>query len=385
MTAVAIITAKGGNQSIQDKNIINVCGKPILYYPIKAAKEASLIDDVFISTECSKIKAVAKEYGVKIIDRPEELAQPDTNHGDVIVHAARFVKTNFYSDLEIVTILLGNTVMISGDIIDITVKKLYEDSSLDSCMTVWKAQDDHPYRAMMINRDGYLESFLKDLKVDINRQSYPDVYFYDQGPWTIRYDTIERCVKTKEGPGPWWWMGKKSLPVERLWVTGRDIHSELDVAIAEWWAGKERFNTEYLFLSYEHFENALRLLREVKTKGFVSRFYYGIVCLLNTFRYDLKKGRWHDKERYLDIFKGFEALEKIWESFKALRYAADYGYYQGKKWDDYEEEFWNTVEQHIERLTNFMANVESQEKIFALIKYKLEEIKVWIGFIKKNA
>ena len=109
------------------------------------------------------------------------------------------------------------------------------------------------------------------------------------------------------------------------------------------------------------------------------------MCLLNTFRYDLKKGRWHDKERYLDIFKGFEALEKIWESFKALRYAADYGYYQGKKWDDYEEEFWNTVEQHIERLTNFMANVESQEKIFALIKYKLEEIKVWIGFIKKNA
>jgi N-acylneuraminate cytidylyltransferase len=30
-------------------------------------------------------------------------------------------------------------------------------------------------------------------------------------------------------------MGKRSAPIVREWVTGRDIHGRLDVAIAEWW------------------------------------------------------------------------------------------------------------------------------------------------------
>jgi len=30
-------------------------------------------------------------------------------------------------------------------------------------------------------------------------------------------------------------MGKRCLPIVRNWVTGRDIHTLLDVSIAEWW------------------------------------------------------------------------------------------------------------------------------------------------------
>jgi hypothetical protein len=33
-------------------------------------------------------------------------------------------------------------------------------------------------------------------------------------------------------------MVKKSKPIIREWVTGRDIHGELDIAIAEWWIEK---------------------------------------------------------------------------------------------------------------------------------------------------
>ncbi len=235
MKKIIIITAKGGNISIPDKHLIEIAGKPLVAYPIEAAKSSKIADDVFISTEDERIKKVALRYSIKVLDRPKELAKPDTNHGDVIIHAANFVKNNYYPDLEFITVLLGNTVMIDAETIDKSIEILLNNPDLDSTMTMWKAQDDHPYRAMVVNNDGYLESFLKDINPDTNRQSYPVVYYYDQGPWTVRYNTLIKNLEKKEGPGPWWWMGKKCLPIEKLWITGRDLHSKLDQWISEKW------------------------------------------------------------------------------------------------------------------------------------------------------
>ena len=235
MKKIVIITAKGGNLSIPDKHLIEIKGKPLLAYPIEAALDSKVADDVFISTEDQRIKDIALGYSIKIIDRPKNLVKPDTNHGDVIAHAYHFISEHYYSDIKTITILLGNTVMIDGKIIDESINALIEKPMLDSCMTVWKAQDDHPYRAMIINKDGYLDSFLDNIKPDTNRQSYPDAYFYDQGPWSVKSSTLLKNLKSKEGPGPWWWMGKKTLPIERIWITGRDLHSELDIWIAEKW------------------------------------------------------------------------------------------------------------------------------------------------------
>lgn len=207
---------------------------------MSAAREAKLIDEVFVTTECPTIKSISLECGAKIIDRPVELSQPLSNHGDVILHGAKAAQIYLGQDILTVTILLGNTVMVTAEDIDLAVNKTLSDPQIDSAMTVWKAQDDHPLRAMVINDEGYLKPFLKDIKPDTNRQSYQDVYYYDQGPWTVRMNSLLRSESTREGPGAWWWMGKNCLPIERLWVTGRDTHSQYDIDIAEWWLKKYR-------------------------------------------------------------------------------------------------------------------------------------------------
>ena len=33
--------------------------------------------------------------------------------------------------------------------------KILNKNRVNSCMTVWKAQDDHPLRAMVVNENGY--------------------------------------------------------------------------------------------------------------------------------------------------------------------------------------------------------------------------------------
>jgi len=228
---IAIITARAGSKSIINKNVYEVEGKPLIYYPIKAAQDAKKIDKVYISTDGEAIAEAGRKYGAEIIERPESLGGDTINHGDVIKHAVEYVDAK-EENVENIVLLLGNTVMIDGKIIDHCLQILDDKLDMDSCMTVWEAQDDHPLRAMSINEEGILEAFGdKNRKVSTERQSYPKAYYYDQGVWAFRKQTVQ----SEDGVNPWWWMGKKSYPVIRTWVTGRDIHTQFDLGITEWW------------------------------------------------------------------------------------------------------------------------------------------------------
>lgn len=203
-------------------------------YPAEAALSATHIERVFVSTDGESIARACSDLGVEVIERPEELAGDEVNHGDVIKHAVETVDAA-HPTLENVVLLLGNTVMIDGGLIDQCLEILEGDSTLDSVMTVWEAADDHPLRSLEIH-DGLLRPYGDpERTVSTERQSYPTAYYYDQGVWAFR----KGCVQRREGPNPWWWMGKNCRPVVRPWVTGRDVHTELDLSISEWWlAGK---------------------------------------------------------------------------------------------------------------------------------------------------
>jgi CMP-N-acetylneuraminic acid synthetase len=231
---IALITAKGGNQSIENKNIVNINGMPSMAWSIEAAKNSKFIDAVFVSTECPLISKVAKKFGAIVLDRPNDLSQPFSNHGEVIQFAHNQIKER-YLKIDTITILLGNTVMTKAEDIDNAISTVIESSEIDSAMTVWKAQDDHPLRAMKLDQNNNLVSYLDNVRPDTNRQSYEDVYFYDQGPWTVKSSTLDRTKEKPEGPGPWWWMGKNCKALERQWVTGRDTHSQFDIDVAVWW------------------------------------------------------------------------------------------------------------------------------------------------------
>ena len=112
-----IITARGNNQSLPDKNLIEIGGLPVLSYSIRAAKESRLGGGVYVCTDCRKIASTSVAEGARIIMRPDSLSGPDINHGDVILWAANKVN-ELEGGLEIVTVLLGNTAMTTPDDID---------------------------------------------------------------------------------------------------------------------------------------------------------------------------------------------------------------------------------------------------------------------------
>lgn len=63
MSALAIITARGGSKRIPRKNIRPFLGKPILLYSIEAALQAGIFDEVMVSTDDPEIAELAKVPG----------------------------------------------------------------------------------------------------------------------------------------------------------------------------------------------------------------------------------------------------------------------------------------------------------------------------------
>ena len=66
MSAIAIITARGGSKRIPRKNIKKFCGKPIISYSVKAAIKSGLFDEVMISTDNEEIADIARKYGAEV-------------------------------------------------------------------------------------------------------------------------------------------------------------------------------------------------------------------------------------------------------------------------------------------------------------------------------
>lgn len=63
MSALAIITARGGSKRIPKKNIKNFLGKPIIEYSIEAALNSGIFDEVMVSTDDEEIRKIALNAG----------------------------------------------------------------------------------------------------------------------------------------------------------------------------------------------------------------------------------------------------------------------------------------------------------------------------------
>lgn len=85
---LALIPARGGSKGIKNKNIIDLCGKPLISYTIEAARASKYIDDVIVSTDSQLIGQVSIKYGAEVpFLRPDELASDTASTLSVVLHS----------------------------------------------------------------------------------------------------------------------------------------------------------------------------------------------------------------------------------------------------------------------------------------------------------
>lgn len=85
-TFLAIIPARGGSKRLPRKNILDLCGKPLIAYSIEAGLESKYIDKVVVSSDDEEILSVAQKFKADIIRRPDELANDTATTFDTLQH-----------------------------------------------------------------------------------------------------------------------------------------------------------------------------------------------------------------------------------------------------------------------------------------------------------
>lgn len=87
-SVLVVIPVKEHSTRLPGKNLKNLCGRPMMAYPILAAKGAHGVSRVVVTTESEKIKEIALSYGAEVpFSRPVELTEDSVTSQQVLVHA----------------------------------------------------------------------------------------------------------------------------------------------------------------------------------------------------------------------------------------------------------------------------------------------------------
>ena len=226
----ALLTGRGNN-TLKDKNILDILGHPVMYYPAHSAKKAKYIDYYYCSSDDEKILSTAEKEGYKRIVRPDYLGAPSAQHVDVIKHAISVIEP--LGELgDILVVALANNVTIKSEWIDTCVKMMMDDMELSAVVPVYEDNDHHPLRGKRVV-NGRLEMYEQGVtgNISTNRQDLPTCYFLSHNFWVI--NTKKLIESNYEGQQPWGFLGFNIGYYEI--EESIDIHKEVDLLLAKDW------------------------------------------------------------------------------------------------------------------------------------------------------
>ena len=83
---IVFIPARGGSKTVPGKNIKDFAGKPLIVHSIEYALNSNLVQEVFVSTNDSKISKISRDAGANIIKRPDELSMDTSTTESAVEH-----------------------------------------------------------------------------------------------------------------------------------------------------------------------------------------------------------------------------------------------------------------------------------------------------------
>jgi len=158
---LGVVTARGGSRSIPGKNLKLLRGKPLIAYPIEAARESGAFDRVILSTDDAEIAAAARGLGCEVpFLRPADLARDDTPHLPVMQHAVAWLDEHEQYRPDFVMILQPTAPMLCASHIRGALE-LLESSGADSVIGVTAVSShNHPMRMIRIDATGAATLFV---------------------------------------------------------------------------------------------------------------------------------------------------------------------------------------------------------------------------------
>lgn len=184
MSLLAIIPARGGSKGIPRKNIKHLAGKPLIGWTIDAAKQASCINRIVVSTEDDEIVSVARELGADVpFMRPTELAADNTPGIEPVQHAiSQLPKYDW------VLLLQPTSPLRSVEDID-GIWQFCQNHGAPSAVSICEVTK-HPYWMYQCNSEHRLQQFICGRPDVTQRQDLPTAYALNGALYLAKTDWL---------------------------------------------------------------------------------------------------------------------------------------------------------------------------------------------------
>lgn len=155
MKILGVIPARGGSKGVPNKNITDICGKPLLAYTAEAALTAKSLDRVVLSTDSQEIAAVGGDFGLEVpFLRSEELARDDTPTIDVLIDLLN--KLDPECKYQAVCLLQPTSPLRTSKIIDSACDMFIEEEA-DTLLSVLPIPAHHHPDWALVEKDGVVK------------------------------------------------------------------------------------------------------------------------------------------------------------------------------------------------------------------------------------
>lgn len=146
MKIVAMIPARMGSKRVPKKNLRKILGKQLIQYPIDAAKESGVFDEIYINSESDVFKEIAEKSNIKFHKRPEHLSSDTATNDDF---TQEFIDN---VDCDIIVQILSTSPFITSDEIKKFVERI-RIGDINTLISIKNVQIESIYKKSPINFD----------------------------------------------------------------------------------------------------------------------------------------------------------------------------------------------------------------------------------------
>jgi len=219
---IAFIPARCGSKSIPFKNIKFFCGKPLIYWNLLALQNSKSIDEIYVATDCDKIKDIVNGFEfskVKVYERDHQNASDTASTESVMIE---FIEKNKFNDKDLFFLVQATSPLTQSKDFDDALKKM-EDEKNDSLLTCVRTkrfywQDDgtalnydyknrprrQDFDGMLMENGAFYINSIGNIKKDRNRLSgkisiyemaeFTSVEIDEEDDWIIKEQLMKRHI-----------------------------------------------------------------------------------------------------------------------------------------------------------------------------------------------
>jgi CMP-N-acetylneuraminic acid synthetase len=218
---LAIIPARAGSKRIPGKNLVALRGTPLIDYTLRAARAASRLGAVVVSTDSEAIAGQARARGALVPAlRPAALAGDDSPVVQAMQHALSSFEAASGAAVTAVVLLQPTSPFRDSSDIDRAID-LFERNGADSLTAVCPARQ-HPYYAWK-SREASIEPLYSYREMQMERSLLPSIYLENGAIYVTRRDNLLRGRL----------YGEHVIPFVMEELRSLDIDTPLDLAWAE--------------------------------------------------------------------------------------------------------------------------------------------------------